>query len=511
MLVHVKRIVDSTRRVAAYELNARSMGLPLLLLMENAGRSVADEIDKRLGGVEGKRIVVFSGKGGNAGDGFVAARHLASRGARVEVLLFYPKELIAHPDAKLNLLLLEKMDRTVKLVEISDLAGLKPVKADALVDALLGLGVKGRIKEPLKTAITVFNQSSGLKVSIDVPSGLDPDTGQPAEPTVVADVTVTMHFVKPGLVSSPAKRFVGDLVIAETGQPPESVEYVGPGDIRVLVPAKPVNAHKGSGGRVLVIGGSRLYSGAPAMTALAVLRSGGDLAYVAAPESVANVIASYSPTLIVHKLRGEKLSGEHVEELISFIEKRVESVVVGPGLGLHEDTRRFTIGFIERIVEEKNIKGVVVDADALKHLSEARPHLDLRLKAILTPHAGEASIMLGWKVGGELASRVKAAIEIARSYNSVVLLKGPVDVVAEPTGRYRLNKTGTPGMSTGGTGDVLAGILSVMVARGVELFDAACIAAYVSGRAGELASKVYGERITALDVIDRIPEAFKVE
>lgn len=505
----MRRSVVSSKRVLAYEINARYLGLPLLLLMENAGRSVADEVEKRLGGVGGKDVVVFAGKGGNAGDGFVAARHLASRGARVEVLLFYPRESVTHPDAKLNLGVLENMDRSIKLREVEDPSSLSPIRASALIDALLGVGVRGRVREPLRTAIDIFNQSSGLKVSIDVPSGLDPDTGLPAEPTVMADVTVTMQFIKPGLLAESAKKYVGELVVAETGQPIESVRYVGPGDVRVLVPAKPANAHKGVGGRVLVVGGSSLYSGAPAMAALAALRAGCDLAYVTAPEPAANIVASYSPTLIVYKIRGDMLAQGHVDEVLGFIRGRAESVVVGPGIGLHEETRGFTLSLVKRLVDgEAGVKGVVIDADALKHISGEG--MDLRARVVLTPHAGEASRILGKRVGEGLEERIEAAVEISRRYNCVTLLKGPVDVVSSPTGDFRLNKSGSPGMSTGGTGDVLSGVLSTLIARGVGLFDAACVAAYVCGKAGELASSLYGERITALDVIDRIPEAFKL-
>lgn len=498
--------VYSTKWVRVFEENAVWLGVPLLLLMENAGKAVAAEVAKRLGGVDGKKVVVFAGRGGNAGDGAVAARHLAIMGADVKVVVFYPKETIEHPDTELNLRVLSAMHNSVRLVWVKEPSEVRPFDADALIDALIGVGIRGRVREPLRSAINIFNESRGLKVAVDVPSGIDPDTGLAAEPAVKADVTVTMHYLKPGLLK--AKEYVGEVVVAEVGIPPEAETFVGPGDVKYMLPDKPPDAHKGVGGRVVVIGGGHVYAGAPALAAMSALRAGADLAFVIAPSSVADRIASFSPNLIVESVPGEWFEEEHVEMVLESVRRfRPHCVVVGPGLGVRDGSRAFTLELLKALAGDGSTKGLVVDADALKHIAGTR--LDLHQRAVLTPHAGEAGALLGLdRPPKTVNERVPVAKELSRTFSAVVLLKGPVDVIAHDD-RYRLNRTGNRGMSVGGTGDVLSGVLAAVIARGVELFEASCVAAYICGRAGDMAYEEFGERILATDLIDKIPLAIK--
>lgn len=495
-----------------YETNSVWLGVSLQMLMENAGKSLADVVSTRLGDLHDRNITVFVGKGGNGGDGLVAARHLVSRGASANVVLLYKKSEIRNKPALVNLEIIEKLAETlpekIRILSIADLQGLKSLDSDVLIDAMLGTGIRGRPREPLMTAIELFNNSKGLKVAVDTPSGLNPDTGDTAGGVAVkADITVTMHYVKPGLLKEEAREYVGELIVAEIGIPLAAEVLVGPGDVKYMLPEKPSDAHKGIGGRVLIIGGSSMYAGAPALAGLAALRTGSDLAFVAAPESIADVIASFSPNLIVHGVSGERFSPEHIEDVLGILGRtRATTVVVGPGMGLANDTKAFTIELLRRLVLDDNIYGVVVDADALKHLSSEK--MDLRGKAVLTPHAGELGIILGVEKPLGAKAREQMALNASTKYNAVVLLKGVVDYICWKD-KCRRNITGNRGMSTGGTGDVLSGIIAALIARRVDPFEAACIAAFINGVAGDMAYEEYGERLVATDLLDKIPKVIK--
>ena len=498
-----KHIVLNTTDIRAAELNAVATGLPLLLLMENAGKAVADKVEEALGDVEGRKIIVYAGRGGNAGDGLVAARHLASRGARVEVLLYYPPETIQHPDTRLNLTIIQNME-SIKITRIRDPDGvLPPPTADAYIDALLGIGFTGtKLRHPVRGAVETFNSGAAYKVAIDVPTGLDADTGKPAEPTVIADETVTMEYMKPGLQKPEAKPYAGKITVAKIGIPREALLYAGPGDAIYRIPPKPSNAHKGTGGRVAVIGGSSLYTGAPALAGLAALRTGADLAFIYTGRDAGLIIAGFSPNLIVRRCPRPDIDLQCIEEKLDEI-KKAHAIIIGPGLGPVDPALPY------KVIEETlgaDVRGLVVDADALKALAKKPTKLDPRV--VFTPHRGEAALLLGLDKPPQAKEElIETAQRIAAKYNATVLLKAPIDVIAAPDGRFKLNKTHHQAMSVGGTGDVLTGITAALLARGLNPFHAAAIAAYANGKAGLLAVEDYGERITATDLIERIPAA----
>ncbi|GAB6148825.1 NAD(P)H-hydrate dehydratase [Stetteria hydrogenophila] len=482
--------------IRAWEVNGVWLGVPLLLLMENAGRAVADLVECKLGGVEGRRVVVYAGRGGNGGDALVAARHLAARGARVEVVLAYDPRLVEHGDARVNL---EALLRSgYARVRVYRGGRPEPPSADAVVDGLLGVGVRGRLREPVATLAAEVNAAGGLKVAVDVPTGVDPDTGEAVEGAVVADATVTMHRAKRGLAR--ASRHAGEVWVAEIGLPPAAEELAGPGDVAARIPAKPRDAHKGVGGRVLVVGGSRGYYGAPALAATAALTVGADLAFVAGPGGSAQAAASWNPNLIPRPLEGGELGPGHVDE-VAALAGRAHAVVVGPGLGASGRVFEAVAGLLERL----RGKPVVIDADALKAVAE----LGLKLwpEAVLTPHRGEARMLLD---GDGSVEHVRA---IAGEYNATVLRKGPEDVVCAPNGGCRVNRTGTPAMSVGGTGDVLAGVTAAFLARRASLagdpdpLNAAAAAAWLTGRAGEIAAGSHG-LLTATRLIESLPQAY---
>lgn len=474
----------TTQEMRALEINSEALGVSTLQLMENAGRSVADEIEKELG--KNLEVVVFVGHGGKGGDGLVAARHLAERENKVTVISLGEMK---HKDGMVNVSAVENMDYSITMLGFDDLLG--EVKADVLIDAMLGTGVKGRIREPFASAIRVFNKSKGFKVSIDVPSGIDPDLGEELGEYVRPDLVVTFHDVKPGLLKREFR-----FVIKKIGIPPEASLYVGPGDILVNVRPRPMKSRKGAGGRVLVIGGNETFSGAPALAALASLRTGADLVYVASPERTAEIISSLSPDLISVKLSGKNINEDNLTELGKWIDK-VNSVVLGPGLGLADETVRAVPALVNKIVEKG--KPLVLDADGLKIMKGSK----LNDMVVITPHPGEFKIFFGEDQRESERERINQVVDKARECNCIVLLKGYLDIVSDGR-RFKLNKTGNPGMTVGGTGDTLTGIIATFLAQGIDPFTSASLGAFVNGLAGTLAFKEMGAHITASDVVSKI-------
>ncbi len=474
-------VVLGTMDVRAYEINTVALGLPLRYLMENAGSGVARIVWRELGDMEGKRVAVLAGKGGNAGDGFVAARHLAGLGAEVDVIMLYKPEEVVHEDASFNLSLLSRLDSVTLRRYPSSLEGY-----DVVIDAILGTGVRGELRDPIRRAVEQASEADSLRVAVDVPTGIDPDTGRVHGTAFKADITVTMQFVKKGLLAEEARPYVGRIETVNIGVPPDAWVKVGPGDVAARLRRRPRTAHKGEGGRIAVIGGSHRYVGAPWLASLAALAGGADLVFLFSVEPV--VKARFSPEIIAQALSGDVLEERHVDSILRMLEELgpINSVVVGPGIGLAKETRHAVALLIENL---KNVEAIVVDADGLKIVAEEKPRPASPMA--LTPHLGEASRLLGRKVEDTKEARIEAARSIAESYESVALVKGWLDVIADNE-KYRVNDTGVPEMSVGGTGDILSGLLGGLVARAPSLFDAACMAAYVNGLAGELALRKHG-------------------
>ncbi len=484
----------TVREMRIVEENAEWLGVTEELMMENAGAAVAAEVAARVG--RGARIAVIAGTGGKAGDGMVAARHLAARGFSVDVLFVESARRIRHRAALANyervkgLFGIRVLERYTSWIDNLD-------EYSVIVDAMLGTGFHPPLTEPYLSVVKSLNRLEAFKVAIDIPTGVEPDTGE-VEPTAFkADLTVTMHCCKPGLLRDPGSSYAGEVVVAEIGVPPDAELLVGPGDLRHRV--KPYNprGHKGVNGRVLVVGGSAEYHGAPWLAAMAALEAGADLVYLAAPETV--IDDSYTPEIIPVRLPGEKLHPASIGRILDTGVK-FDAVVIGPGLGRNPETIDAVVMLLEDL-RELGAK-VVVDADALYALS-LKPRV-LDEKFILTPHLGEASRLLGSRVRDDLEARISAARSIAARYRATVLLKGWVDVVAHPAGRYRLNKTGSPQMTVGGTGDVLAGVTAALSCRTENPYYAAAVAAYVVGRAGELVAAEEA-RVTPLRLLRAVP------
>ncbi|MGP8320481.1 MAG: NAD(P)H-hydrate dehydratase [Methanosarcinaceae archaeon] len=474
------------RRVDA---NCSDLGLLPIQLMENAGASVARAIRARFPEGTEIRIVVLAGTGNNGGDGFVAARHLLDYNPLI--LLLGRARDIATGESRRNWEILENL--SADLTEIRDSSELSELELDAdiIIDAMLGTGVRGSVREPVASAIDLINASSAFVLSIDVPSGFNPDN---FEKVVHADLTITNHRMKEGLSSHP--EVTGEIEVVDIGIPTRATLIVGTGD---LPPARNARSHKGDNGRVLVIGGGA-FTGAPALSALAALRAGADWVTVAAPRSVSGTIAGFSPDLIVHLLSGKYLARDDIDTVNALIRKH-DVTVIGVGLGRESETAEA----VSEIIRSNPDARFVIDADALHALAMPMPVHEGALP-IITPHSGEFR-MLGGDASADLDERCELVMDFSARNRVVTLLKGDIDVISD--GRVvRINRTGNPGMTVGGTGDVLAGVVGAMFAK-TDALAAASAGALIVGTAGDLAFVEYGCGLLATDVIECIPDAMQ--
>lgn len=486
----------TSREMRAVELNAAYLGVSRLQLMENAGRAVADVVRER--SEPGSRIAIACGLGGNGGDGFVAARHLAGAGYHVEVLLLGSSEGISSVEALINWSVLQQMRSSISLIEIRDSAHIKPLEADAIVDALIGTGVSGVLASPFNEMVQAINASEGLKIAVDVPTGVESDTGDVHGVAVRANITITFHKQKVGFEK--AGEYLGDLVVCPIGIPPEAELFAGPGDVYVVSRRRTPNSRKGDFGRLLVVGGSETYSGAPALTAMGAYATGVDLVYVAAPETAASIIAGFGPNMITVKLKGSRLTPRNIRQLQPFLE-RVDAVAIGPGLGLHDETVEAAdtlIGWVDGLRLP-----TLIDADALKAFARRRRKIEA--PAVFTPHSGEFEILTGKKVSRRFEDQGRVVRDEAATLGATILLKGSVDIVSDGT-RTRYNWTGNPGMTVGGTGDVLSGVTSALMAMGSQPFEAAVAGAFINGAAGDAAYEEKGYHLAPTDLVERIPK-----
>lgn len=458
--------------------NAQHAGISALDLMENAGKAVADVARSELS-VAGKRVLVVCGPGNNGGDGLVAARHLA-KDAHVTVLLARAPDDFSTSEARANF---EHL-RDVQILAGLDRSEEAIAQADLILDALLGIGGEGPPREPFASLIRRMNASGKPILSVDVPSGLG--TGLAIRPTV----TVALHDVKEGMTSENS----GRIRIADIGIPPEVAARIGPGEF-LLYPVPKATSHKGQNGRLLVIAGGP-YTGAPALVGFGALGIGVDLVHIATPALAATVVAGYSPAFIVHPLVGHRLLREDLRQ-IQELTPRADAVAIGPGLGEAEGT----LEAVREVVRNLSIP-MVIDADAIKAVA-ADPKCLVGKKAVLTPHSREFQTLTGKALPDAPEERGEIVREAAKSFGATILLKGPVDIVTDG-GRLKFNRTGNPGMTVGGTGDVLCGLSAGLIAKGMAIYDAARLAAFVNGAAGDLAFKEKSFGLTAVDVADNL-------
>ncbi|MFH0850257.1 MAG: NAD(P)H-hydrate dehydratase [Candidatus Bathyarchaeota archaeon] len=485
----------TAREMGAVEKNAAYLGVPTQLLMENAGRSVADEVRKRF--KSGSTVTVVSGLSGNGGDGYVAARHLAAAGYKVKVIVLGDPAHISHPNTRVSYEALARMTSSVDIAVVTDTSLIPSIDADVIVDGLIGTSMRGALRPPFQQMVEAINKAKAYRVAVDIPTGVEADTGEARGGCVQADLTVTFHKPKAGYAKKP--KSVGELVVAPIGVPPEAEQYIGPGDAWAVQPSRDPDAHKGMFGSLLVVGGSETYSGAPALTALGAYAAGVDLVYVAVPETAAPAVMGFSPSLITVKLKGDHLTEENLPQIEPFLGK-VDAVAVGPGLGQSKDTvEAYTL--LHSLIQSKGLP-MVVDADGLKAYPVKRP--EVKTPTVFTPHSREFKILTGVEAVGGFKERGIVVQREAEKLGAVVLLKGRVDVVSDGQ-RTRYNWTGNPGMTVGGTGDVLTGLTGAYLAMGASAFDAACAAAFINGAAGDRVAAEKGYHLLPEDLVAEIP------
>lgn len=514
--------MKSVSVAAMRELDRRTIeeaGIPGAVLMDRAGRALADVIRDRAACMDG-RIDMLAGPGNNGGDVFAAARHLRALGLQARVLL-------AAPVKKLKGAAREHYDRWIHVggeveerAAEADWAGdsRDESKVGLLVDGLLGTGAGGAPRGAIGAAVhdLLQRRANAYVVAVDVPSGLDADTAEAHEPAVRADVTVTMGLPKNGLLKDGARAYAGRVIPADLGFPAAYTDALDAGpvdlvthdDVRAWFPERPVDAHKGDFGHVWIVGGSRGLSGAPVMAARAALRGGAGLVSVLTPESVYPVVAGSCTEAMVHPgaetAEGVLRSGA-IDRVLN--EKRPPSVILaGPGLTPDPDIR----DLVDRLLAEASCP-LVLDADALNVLAGRPDRLaEARASVLITPHPGEMARLTGRAVKDIQADRVAAAQDAADEWKCVVLLKGAGTVVAAPGQRPMVNTTGNPGLAKGGSGDTLGGLAAACIGQGLSIFQAAAAAAFLHGAAADRAARAKGVRgLLAGDVAEAVPEVMR--
>jgi hydroxyethylthiazole kinase-like uncharacterized protein yjeF len=504
------RLVSAPEMRAIDRAAIEGMGIPGLELMERAGAAVARAAGSLVG--PGGRVLALCGAGNNGGDGYVAARLLRQAGADARVAALAPRERL-RGDA---LAARESAERAgVPVEDLADPDALAARAGDVIVDALFGTGLARAPEGVYARAIArvaALREGGARVVAVDVPSGLSADTGRPLGPCVRADRTVTFAFQKRGLVLYPGAELAGEVEVADIGIParaavsvPVCCELVTEEEARGLVPVRRPEAHKGDAGRVLVIAGSPGKSGAAHLALAGALRGGAGLVTLAARGAVLPFALAGRPEAMSVELPGEGPLALGDLDALADAARSADALVIGPGIPRGRETPLLLRSLLERA-------GVpaVLDADALNALAE-RPDLlaGLPVPVILTPHPGEMARLVGGSVASVQEDRIAIAAARAREWGCVVVLKGARTVVASPGSPPSVVPAGNAGMATGGTGDVLAGLAGALLASKLPPFDAARVAAFAHGLAGDLAALRLGQRgLLAGDLADALGEVW---
>ena len=504
-------------------ISIEKLGIPGMVLMENAGRNLLRLLEEKFPNLKRERVAVLCGKGNNGGDGFVIARHLKMRGHHPRVfLLADPQSLKGDARANYEILLQSGLQPTA----IRDLNGWRGVKSDLLrctllIDAILGTGLGGPVEGFYREVIRDLNSGFAAVpiVSVDIPSGMPSDTGEPLGESLRASYTVTFTAPKWGHIFPPNCERIGELVVTPIGTPSSLYEedpsiflnILDSDELRFIAEKRAGDSHKGDFGHVLVVGGSRGKSGAAALASLAALAAGAGLVTAATPASVLPSVASASPTLMTEPLAESDNATISARAFdygqFASIAAGKSVLAIGPGLSTHPDT----VEFARRVVREFAALPLVIDADGLNAFGDATDLLQGEgRKLILTPHPGEMARLTGLSTAQVQARRVEVVRELATRQKVYVVLKGYRTLIAEPGGQVYVNPTGNPGMATAGTGDVLTGLIAGLMAQHskqpVEKVLSAAV--YWHGAAGDLAAARKGEvSLLATDVIEALPQA----
>ncbi|MFC1914204.1 NAD(P)H-hydrate dehydratase [Chloroflexota bacterium] len=492
-------------------------GTPSQVLMENAGKAVAEETEKILGALNRQHVLVLVGPGNNGGDGLVAARHLHDWGAGVSVYICNQR-----PADDVNLELVRQRGITCmeatqdkNLTEFDRLLS----SASGVIDALLGTGklrpLQGIFQKVLNKVNAAKEKNKGLRIiAVDLPSGLDADNGAVDPACLYADNTVTLAFPKLGLFCFPGAERVGKLTVVDIGIPASLAEDISTELITwewagIVLPRRPLDANKGSFGRVLVVAGSINYIGAAYLACNGAMRVGAGLVTLATPASLQPVLAA-KLTEVTYLPLPEAQTGiiaPHAAEIVGQQAMQYQVCLLGCGLGQSESA----VEFVQKILAGEWPSSMILDADALNALAKIPDWWQqLPDDAILTPHPGEMSRLCGLSIDEVQQDRVGIARKLAREWHKTIVLKGAYTVIAAPDGRCRINPAANPGLASAGTGDVLVGAIAGLVAQGLSLSDAAALGVYLHSEAGDMVRKMIGDAgMIATDLLPALPLAIR--
>lgn len=485
----------TAKEMKALDVQAQTdYAMPGILLMDNAAQAVAEAVHEALTALEGERVVIFCGGGNNGGDGLGAARWLQSYGVSVRAFVVGAAMDAVQGDAALELAMFTKAGGRVEALSTEDdwvLAELAASKADVLVDALLGTGFHGELEGDVLRACELLNKSEKYILAVDIPTGVNADNGAVSENAVRADHTVTMALVKTGLLLYPGREYCGDIELADISMPVKLVEEYQSDKyrlteeiVRELLPLRKANAHKGDAGRVVICAGSPGYTGAAALASDAAVKAGAGLVSLYTPLSSRDVLAIKLTEVMVHGLLERMpgiLGGGAASDVASSAEA-ADVLAIGPGLGTSESTQEAV-----RTILQKITTPVVIDADALTALAGHTEILAaMQAQKVLTPHPGEMARLTGLEIAEIEADRINIAKKYAEQWQAIVVLKGAPTVIGCPNGTVYVNSTGNSSLATGGSGDVLTGIIAGLAAQEISLQEAAICGVYLHGLAAEL-------------------------
>ncbi len=478
------------------------------LLMENAGNAVYYMILRHLGDVSGKTFVAFAGPGNNGGDALVASRKLLSSGASVFVYLMSTPEKYRGA-AKMNYEIAMRAGIEIEPFERSSALS-RIEKADAIIDGILGTGISRNVEGKYAEAIKIINSSGKPVFSVDIPSGINGNTGEEMGISVRAAATVTFGLPKIGNILYPGYERCGKLYVSHISFPPDNYQR---DDIKVeinepvQIPERRADGHKGTFGTVLFVAGAGQYYGAPYFSAMAFLKAGGGYVRLATPQSLVPHIAADGREIVFHPMpeTDDRSIGFAAKTELLKIAEAVKMVIIGPGMSLHERTQNLIVDLIEEID-----RPVIVDGDGLTAVSKNLDALTRDAPTILTPHPGEMARLTGKSVGEILKNRIGIASEFSEKHGVYLVLKGAHSQIATPDGRVFINLTGNSGMATAGSGDVLTGTIAAMHGLGLGIEESVRMGVFVHGLAGDIAAEKLGEDgMTARDIMESLPEAMR--
>ena len=486
--------VYTIKMTRALEDNVFTTGVTIYELMETAGKVVSEEIHKLAEQTNKKKIVFLTGFGNNGGDSLVAARYLSKIDFECDIVLVGGKEKFNSEASQKNYELAKELtinwykidqpDQTIETLQKYD-------SSYILVDAIFGIGIEGMIREPYKTVIEYINDNCKADiVSLDIPSGYNPSK---ENPLIVRNPKKIVCLGRNKIQKDYFKE--AEIVVRDIGIPDECEKYIGIGDLKWYFPKRSSDSHKRQNGVVTIIAGSKDYIGAPALSGLGALRTGCDLVFILTPENIRNTVASFTPDFITIPAHKDEIEPLDIQKILEHPRLEKSCYIIGPGTMSTETTR----DTLHEFLKTKERKRIVIDASALSIMEKDHLFLLQFHDTILTPHKGEFYTVFKEKLTGEIDADVKIISETAKKWETTILVKGKIDIISD--GKItKLNKTGHPGMTVGGTGDVLTGIVGALFSVIDDPFIVASLGAYISGAAGELAAKSYGDGLMASDI-----------